>query len=463
VTTPAIRLRRVDAPGLGPGVLLRVRHTLLPLYWLRGVPVLRKISHDLTVFERFVLEMALELGAVSGRDITEVLDLQPEFLVRGAWRLAVAGALRKEGELYQVVPEVATTLLTTKTLPQRVQSTADFVLLPRTGDLLGVASGRGGWLAEADRQRRKLRPHGAAPAPASLWSRGRAEYLAERVQAGDIAGSDQEIAEVVVPLEDDPPLLPSLHQPRSANKQGAPEDDDDSRPRGCPAYHCSAQVTQGPNGLLVEAELTAAPAPGRLARHDMGEDADHDGESRDSESRAGEGDSDRKRQRAAAEDKFTLRADLTGAAGLVASWQRLLDALDSEPHLRAAWRQVTDTPCDYARAERTGVSTWVFHIDGEAAEAIAASAQSLIEPAGLEIEFEETTMEAHIELHAADDAAQGLFERDLLVASLLAAPDPGATLAAAGSDEKALRERIWQLGHYRLAYALREAEDFKYE
>jgi hypothetical protein len=456
VTTPAIRIRRVDARGLGPGVLFRVRRTLLPLYWLRGVPVLREVSHDLTVFERFVLEMALELGAVSGRDITEVLDLQPEFLVRGAWRLAVAGALRKEGELYQVVPEVATTLLTTKTLPQRVQSTADFALLPRTGDLLGVASSRGGWLAEADRQRHKLRPHGAAPAPASLWSRRRAEYLAERVQAGDIAGSDHEIAEVVVPLDDDPALLPWLHQPRSAHKQGSPQDDDDSRPRGCPAYHCSAQVTRGPKGPLVEAELTAAPAPGRPARHDPGEDADRDSESDDDGS-------ERERQRVAAEDKFTLRADLTGAAGLVATWQRLLDALDSEPHLRAAWRQVTDAPCDYARAERTGVSTWVFHIGGEAAQAIAASAHSLVEPAGLEIEFEETTVEAHIELRAADDAAHALFERDLLVASLLAAPDPGATLAAAGSDEKALRERIWQLGHYRLAYALREAEDFRYE
>jgi hypothetical protein len=174
VTTPAIRIRRVDARGLGPEVQFRVRHSLLPLYWLRGVPVLREISHDLTVFERFVLEMALELGAVSGRDITEVLDLQPEFLVRGAWRLAVAGALRKEGELYQVVPEVAKTLLSTKTLPQRVQSTADFVLLPRTGDLLGVASSRGGWLAEADRQRHKLRPHGAAPGAARRWWRPRA-------------------------------------------------------------------------------------------------------------------------------------------------------------------------------------------------------------------------------------------------------------------------------------------------
>jgi len=144
MTAPSIRLRRADAPALGPGVQLRVSHTLLPLYWLRGVPVLRDLSHELTVFERFILEMALELGTVSGEDVTEVLDLRPEFLIRGAWRLAVAGALRLDGDVYRVVPDAARKLRQTRVLPQRVQSTADFVLLPRTGDLLAVASGRGG-------------------------------------------------------------------------------------------------------------------------------------------------------------------------------------------------------------------------------------------------------------------------------------------------------------------------------
>src|SRR5271166_3254238 len=192
---------------------------------MRGVPVLRDISRDLTVFERFILEMALELGGVSGQDVMEVLDLQPEFLVRGAWRLAVAGALYLEGDIYRVVPEVAEKLRQAKTLPQRVPSTADFVLLPRTGDLLAVASGQGGWLAEAERQRRKLRPLGPAPVPESLWSRQRAEYLAERVRAGDIVGSDREIAEVVIPVEGDEPLLPRLAK-RGRRKQSDSADGD---------------------------------------------------------------------------------------------------------------------------------------------------------------------------------------------------------------------------------------------
>jgi hypothetical protein len=232
MTAPSVRLRRVDAPALGPGVLIRVRHTLLPLDWLRGVPVLRDISHELNVFERFLLEMALELGSVSGQDVTEVLDLQPEFLVRGAWRLAVAGALRLDGNDYRVVPDVAERLLRTRRLPQRVQSTADFVRLPRTGDLLAVASGRGGWLAEADRQRRKLRLHGTAPAPKCLWSCHRAKYLADRVRAGDVAGSDHEIAEVVIPRDGDEALLPRLQKQRGRKKQSEADDTDTDPPRG---------------------------------------------------------------------------------------------------------------------------------------------------------------------------------------------------------------------------------------
>lgn len=433
MTAPSIRLRRVDAPALGPGVQLRVSHTLLPLYWLRGVPVLRDISHELTVFERFILEMALELGGVSGEDVTEVLDLRPEFLVRGAWRLVVAGALRLDGDVYRVVPDAARKLRQTRVLPQRVQSTADFVLLPRTGDLLAVASGRGGgWLAEADRQRRKLRPRGTAPAPESLWSRKRAEYLAERVCAGDIAGSDREIAQVVLPADGDKALLPRLRKPRGKTEPEDTEDTEDFPPRGCPAYNCSAEVKEGTHGLLVEVCLTGEPDRGN----------DQDG--------ADPGG-----------DQFSLKAELTGAANLVATWRAQLDALD----IRAAWKQVTQAPCGFEHVERTGVSTWVFHVGGLAAQAIAADGQSLAEPAVLEMEAEsqETIIEAHLVLRAADEVAEALFTRDLLIASLLAAPDPRAVLAAAAVDEKPLRERIWQLGHFGLAYTLREPEDFGYE
>jgi hypothetical protein len=338
VTAPSVRLRRVDAPALGPGVLIRVRHTLLPLYWLRGVPVLRDISHELNVFERLLLEMALELGSVSGKDITEVLDLQPEFLVRGAWRLAVAGALRLDGDLYRVVPDVAERLLRDRRLPQRVQSTADFVLLPRTGDLLAVASGQAGWLAEADRQRRKLRPHGAAPAPETLWSSKRAEYLAERVRAGDIAGSDHEIAEVVIPSGGDEALLPRLQKQRGRKKQSEAEYTDTNPPRGCPAYNCSAQVREGSYGLVVEAYLTGEAASSGPSDRDGSGPFDADS----TDTGAG---------------PFTLKAELTGAAKLVATWQAQLDALDSEPNIRTGWQQVADTQHDYEHAERTGVST----------------------------------------------------------------------------------------------------------
>jgi hypothetical protein len=142
----------------------------------------------------------------------------------------------------------------------------------------------------------------------------------------------------------------------------------------------------------------------------------------------------------------------------VATWQAQLDVLDSEPNIRAGWQQVADVQHEYEHAERTGVSTWVFHVGGEAAGAIAATGRSLVEPAGLEIESEETIVEAHVELRAADDAARTLFARDLLVASLLTVPDPRTALSASLDEEAAVRERIWQLGHFRLVRPVRPAD-----
>ena len=486
MTQPPVQLRRTGAPSIPPGVLLRVRRTLLPLYWWRGVPVLRDVRHALTVFERYLLEMALTLGSMSGADVEEVLGLPPEFLDRGAWRLTAAGALRRDGTVYQVVAGPARTMLDTRALPQLVESTADFVLLPRTGDLLALVPGRGGWLAEADRQRRKLRPRLAAPVPAGLWSRLRAEYLAERVRAGQVSGPDRDVAQVLVPESGDEPLLPPVPlatkpgQPQAAGGSGGP--------RGCPAYHCSAEVRQDASGIQVEAKLSAEPpGPGRRRGAGAADARQADARQADDGQEDGEQDQDEaggEPRRRIRDDHFTLTVDLTGAHALVSGWLAQLDALNTEPALRAAWQQLTTVDCDYLRAERTSVSSWVFYLGGKAAEAIARSGQSLVDPAGLEIEGDETTLEAHLSLAAGDDVAHAWFGRDLAIASLVAAPDPAAQIVPVFSaalaelegrgprasqsartlfTETAVRERIWQLRRFRLAYALREREDFRYD
>jgi hypothetical protein len=487
VTPQPARLRRADVPSMPPGVLLRVRRGLLPLYWWRDVPVLTNVRHELTVFERYLLEMALTLGRMTSADVEEVLGLPPEFLDRGAWRLTAAGALRRDADGYHVVAEQARSMLEARTLPQLVESAADFVLLPRTGDLLVLAPGRGGWLAEAERQRRKLRPRHTAPAPPGLWPRRRAEYLAERVRAGQVAGPDRDIAEVLVPESGDEPLLPPVplgsRSAQALAAQGAGSAGS-AVPRGCPAYHCSAEVRQDASGIQVEVRLSAAPPPGPARNRDAGDDPDPhppDHPARDDEpedqDEAGAGRSDR-------DDHFTLTVDLTGAEALVAGWRAQLDTLDDAPVLRAAWQQVITADCDYLRAERTSVSAWVFYLSGEAAEEVARSGQSLVDPSGLEVEDDETTLEVHVSLAPGDDLAHVWFARDLAIASLLAEADPVARIVpvfsaalaelegrAPGASqaartlftETAVRERIWQLRRFRLAYALREREDFRYE
>lgn len=439
--TGPIRLRRIDAPPLPPGAVLRVQHTLLPLLWWRGVPVLREISLELTVFERYLLEMALDLDTLSDADLEEVLDLPYGFLNRGVWRLIAAGALHREGTAYRVVPAVARKLLEARVLPRRVHSTADFVLLPRTGDLLALAPGRGSWLAEADRQRRRL-PTLTAPAPADLWYRGRAEYLAERVRQSDVDGSDSGIAEVLVPEHDDD-LLPPIQLPQTG--PAAAEAGSAVAPRGCRAYRCEALVSATAAGLTVDATLMGGPA-----------DA----------------------------DQFTLTADLTGADNLVQGWLRQLDTLDSESSRDTAWRAINQADCGYQRAERTGPSSWVYYVDSVTARAIAATGQSLVEPAGIEVANDQAILEAHVRLAPADALAEALFARDLAIASLVVAADPVAQigvacaeavsgLAADGGAQDpavraafaaaAVRERIWQLGLFRLVYRLRGPEDFGYE
>jgi len=75
-----------------------------------------------------------------------------------------------------------------------------------------------------------------------------------------------------------------------------------------------------------------------------------------------------------------------------------------------------------------------------------------------------------------DEEARALFARDIAAATLLGSDAPadeldpacreaGADLAATTHylSPEAVRERIWQLGYYRLAYALREREDFPHD
>ncbi len=101
---------------------------------------------------------------------------------------------------------------------------------------------------------------------------------------------------------------------------------------------------------------------------------------------------------------------------------------------------------------------------------------ALTQPVGLAIKCEEAVVELLCRFAPGDQDAEALFARDVAAAALLGSDAPADELESACHEAgaelpattrylapEAVRERIWQLGYYRLAYALREREDFVHD
>ncbi len=415
----------------------------LPLLCWRDVPVLREVRQELTPLERLLLEMALALGTVDSDAFEEVVSLPRNVLAGGTSRLIAGGALSLIGGELHVVSEVAAGFLEQEAVTRQIESSADFALLPRSGDLLTVAADRGGsWLRELELKR--LAAGTNAPVPRKLWGQRRNRYLADRLRAGTVAGPETDVT-AVRQHEDDPPLLPDADP---LNRSGG----DGHRSGVCPAYRCYAEVRRGNSGEYAVHALLHGETSRRRKRPPGGDQQD-----------------------VAAE----VEVELTGAVGLVESWLELIGALDDPGTLRAAWREIGPPPSSYAgepRARRTDSAEWEFRLGAAAARAIAEEGRALTEAVGLAIEGEEAAVEVVCRFAPDDEEARALFARDAAAAMLLGADAPvdaldracheaGAGLAAptAYLSPEAVRDRIWQLRYYRLAYALREREDFAYD
>ncbi|MDQ1024812.1 hypothetical protein QF035_002394 [Streptomyces umbrinus] len=426
-----MKVRQVTAPHVEPDTVAVVAEAFLPLLHWRGVPVLRRKPQELTMLERFVLEMGLSLGAVEPADFAEVTSLPATVLAGAAWRLVADGALVPQGAGYGVRPERAAATLERQAVSRLVNSTADFALLPRTGDVLAVAGGGGGWLRDLDQ---KLIAGDRAPLPASLVEVHRAAYLAQRVQNGTVAGLGAEVVDVPVP-EDDVPLVTGAGQNRA--------------PVLCPAYRCRARVRRTASGdHHVEAVVLGRPR------------------------RGAQGDEDA---------TVEIEADLSGADALVNGWLELTGALEFQHVQQAAWRTLGPPSTGHGRpplnsVSRRGPLEWDMHVSGPTANALCAHGRSLTEAMGLAVVGEEAVVELACWFVPADEEARGLFAREKLVARLLSSRTPDDEFglacreaadqnptAVAVLSPQAVRERIWQLGHYQLVYALREREDFAHD
>ncbi|WP_329560155.1 hypothetical protein OG711_22090 [Streptomyces uncialis] len=426
-----MKLWSVDAPQTGPDTVAVVAEALVPFMYWRGVPVQVTEPRELTVLERLVLEMGLSLGSVEPADFAEVTDLPPSVLAGAAWRLVAAGVLFPQRNGYGVQLSGAERTLRRQAVARVVDAAADFVLLPRSGDLLAFGGGPGGWLRGLDQ---KLGAGKRAPLPAPLAGARRAEYLGERVRAGTAACLGAEIVDVPAPVED-MPLYTDARQ--------------DGKPPTCPAYRCRAQVRRSPTGdLQVDAVFM------RRARRG-----------------AQQGDN----------VETEIEADLSGAEALTNGWLALTAALRHDEVQHDAWRVLVPPQASVGtpplnRVSRRGPVEWNLHIGGAAAAALCADGRSLTQPMGLAVADEEAVVEVVCWFFPDDDHARGLFAREEIVHRLLSSPEPAGVITAACREAAdrlptsaplltphAVRERVWQLGHYQLIYLFRETEDFPHD
>lgn len=435
-----VRVRRIPAADHDSRAHLVVTQALLPILPWRSVPVLRERRVELTVLEKFVLEMALALGTVEPADFAEVTSLPPNVLAGAAWRLISSGTLQPRGGSYGVDPEKAATALRQQAVRKLVHSKASFALLPRTGDLLAVVGRDGGWLRELEQ---KLAPDRQAPLPEPLRTATRAAFLAERIRTGTVASLEADIVDVPAPVGADPPLATS-----------AQHGDQPSLPL-CPVYLCRAEIRDSEAG----AQVIRAVAVGKRQRGSSGDPA----------------------------EMVEVEIDLTGAHGLAAEWLKLADSLEDPVTLLAAWRELVAGGSAAGQvlggaqptldgACRRGAGRWDLIVNGKAAQVLCDQARPLREPVGLAIEAEAAIIHLTCTFFPSDDMARALFARDDVIKRLLTAQQAAQDFPAACRDEanfypgaddilapESVLERIWQLGHYHLIYILREYKDFSYD
>lgn len=436
-------IQAVPAPRHGPDAELVVSQALLPLLSWRGIAVVREQRVELTVLERFVLELALTLGSVEPEEFSEVTSLPSNVLAGATWRLVSSGTLAPRGSGYAVDPERAAAALREEAVTRLMRGQASFALLPRTGDLFAVHEQDGGWLRDLEQ---KIAPHRQAPLPPALWSASLTAYLGTQVQARGVAGLDRDVVDVAE--RDDDLLLGEPVPADPAHRGGEPG------VRVCPVYLCHAELRQTDAGI----EVVRASAFGRPRRGGSGPGP-------------------------AQPDDAVIEIDLSAARELAARWAGLAGVLDDPEKLHQAWLELSavSSACDtippLAGAGRRGLGTWDLLADGAAATLLCAQPRPLSEPRGLAVESDEEIVHLTCHFFPTDDTARALFARDDLIKRLLAARQSAATEFTAACEAErrshpdaggilsaeSIRERIWQLGHYHLAYLLREQEDFCYD
>ncbi|MBU2670179.1 hypothetical protein KOI35_42435 [Actinoplanes bogorensis] len=168
---------------------------------------------------------------------------------------------------------------------------------------------------------------------------------------------------------------------------------------------------------------------------------------------------------------------LPDVKSLVERWRGVDRVLAERPS--AIWRAMLGSGTSLGRApaaQRMSPARWQIAVTGEQAARLCAAGRNLAQPTGLAVETSEVVVEVALEIAAADVTAEAAIAVDTAINAGVAEGSTAAAVHARLAKDAArlpydavralaaakVVERAWQLGHYRLAYALRERDDFDY-
>ncbi|MFI6290900.1 hypothetical protein ACIBEJ_04905 [Nonomuraea sp. NPDC050790] len=382
------------------GASVIVREALLPMLMWESVPVRRQIDQDLTIVDRFVVEAALSLTPVRPEDVEEVTGIPRDAITRIAGRLTGLGVLRTEADGYHAVAEKARLALERHAIPEFRIAHLTLLYLPGGGDLIAFESGPGS--TDAPLLHKAQPPASLMPAPDEVAGRPLADLLRARIASGGVTG----LPDDVVDAEDGPEIVP----------------------RECPVYRCRGHVRgTGESATLVLDLLNES-------------------------------------------GKKATRCIVPGAGVQAGIWSALAARAAEAASM---WGKGTVT------AVQETATRWAYTLDGAAADAVASTGLGLSRPARLSIREVDCVVSVDVTFVPVDEPARNVFALVRAVREL-ADTEPTALrpedLAAATSAARQTYEladealtageverRLWDDGHYRHMYALRETADFAYD
>ena len=415
------RIRRTDrSPQPVGDNSLVICDAIVRLVLWQGVTVRKLDSSRLTSLEQFVLEAAIALGRLTPSAFTTITGLPEQLLHPLARRLTNSGALNRQDTEYVAAPGTADAILKALAVPRYLDEKADFIYLPDTDDVVALDSKNAQDMKEVYRTRNF---HCAVvPAPQSLKDTKRIDFLGKRLRERTVCELPDSLVDVAEDAEADTLVFPG----------GV-----------CLAYSCSAIASRDERGDAIRLSLHPSPRV--------------------------------QSQRAA--DLETIQIEIGNGSKLATKWLRLADAPGEPSNLQALWRALAfGNATRPSPPQRLTVSHWRYEIEGLIAQTLTATRRNLSFDACIEIVSDDAHAELTIQLAGADCHADRLITIDKAIAAAHSDGDDPTPLldlvehsaqVRSGMPIMITREdvlsRVWQLGHFQLAYALTEPLDLTYD